>query len=167
MQPMVVVFGVMGVALTMTTLLAYKGQSIWAAVLATIVAVPLQLLGLTSTCTQGSSGTFVTGALLSAPFLMAALGLVLWTGYRAKPNLSAVTIVLVGSAALLVLTRDVWVGPILFGTPCGEDYAFYPSGTDAVMIVVAGYLALPLLLIAGTVFSALGSKRRSAGKSPS
>ncbi len=138
-----------------------------AALLATIVAVPLQLLGLTSTCTQGADGTFFTGAVFSTPFVLMATGLLVWASHRRALDLGAGVVTLGAATALLVITRDVWSGALLFGTPCGEMFSFYPSAPATVLIIEGGYLLLPLLLIASAgwaVFKAVSL--RGTGGSP-
>lgn len=165
MHPMIFVYGAMVLGLLIVVLLAFRGKPIKAALLATIVAVPLQLLGLTSTCTQGADGTFLTGAVFSTPFLLIATGLLLWAGHRRALDLSAGVITLGAATVLLFLTRDVWSGALLFGTPCGEMFSFYPSAPAALLIIAGGYLLLPLLLIASagwSVFKAV-SFRRTGG----
>lgn len=167
MHPMIVVYGAMVLGLLITLLLAFRGKSMQAALLATIVAAPLQLLGLTSTCTQGADGTFLTGAVFSTPFLLMAIGLLLWASYRRTLDITAGVVTLVAATALLFLTRDAWAGALLFSSPCGEMFSFYPSAPAAVLIIVGGYLLLPLLLIASAgwaVFKAVSL--RGTGGSP-
>lgn len=167
MHPMIVVYGAMVLGLLIILLLAFRGKAMPAALLATIVAVPLQLMGLTSTCTQGADGTFLTGAVFSTPFALMASGLLFWASYRRTPDIVAGVITLVAATALLFLTRDAWAGVLLFGTPCGEMFSFYPSAPATVLIIVSAYLLLPLLLIASAgwaVFKA--ASIRGTGGSP-
>lgn len=167
MHPMIVVYGAMVLGLLITLLLALRGKPTQAALLATIVAVPLQLLGPTSTCTQGADGTFLTGAVFSTPFVLLATGLLLWASYRRTVDLTVGVVALAAATTLLFLTRDAWAGTLLFGTPCGEMFSFYPSAPVAVPIIVGGYLLFPLLLIASAgwaVFKAVSI--RGTGGSP-
>lgn len=167
MHPMIVVYGAMVLGLLITLLLAFRGKSMQAALLATIVVVPLQLLGFTGTCTQGADGPFLTGAVLSTPFVLMATGLLFWASYRRTLDLTAGVVTLVAATALLFLTRDAWAGALLFGTPCGEMFSFYPSAQVTVLIIVGGYLLLPLLLIVSAgwaVFKAVSI--RGTGGSP-
>ena len=114
-----------------------------------LVAVPLQLLGLSSTCTQGADGTFITGAILSGPLLLVAaslLSVVAWRGGGAGRRwLLWVTCAALGM--LVILTRDAWLNTILYGTPCGSDFAFY-GGSDprAVALIVGAYVVAPIVV---------------------
>lgn len=57
---------------------------------------------------------------------------------------------LVGSAPkliLLVLTQGPWVNTLQYGTPCGEEFAWYGGSTPTmVTLILVGYLVLPLFL---------------------
>lgn len=119
----------------------------WAAVAVSVFAVPHQLMGLTSTCTQGADGTFGSGAAISAPLLLVAVGVNLWALHRRKVDPIASLMTLAVPLILLVLTQDAWINTLRFGTPCGEDFAFY-GGSSPVMIwiILVGYLLLPLIL---------------------
>ena len=165
MHPMVVIYGVMAAGLLAVLVLAIRGKPKRAALLATGIAIPLQVLGLSGTCTQGADFTFVTGAMLSSPFLLLAVGFVVWSLRRPEPELKAGVLTLSAALSMLLLTNQAWVGALVFGTPCGIDFVDYPSGLPRASIVVAGYLVLPLCLVATTTWSLL--RLRGPSKSPS
>ena len=160
-----IVYAVMAAALVAVLVLAVLRKPGWAALLATIVALPLQVLGLTSTCTQGADGTFTTGALFSSPFLLIALGLVGWWMRTRESSVAAVPLVAVVSVLMLALTHQAWVGTLVYGTPCGEYFAMYPSGSVRGSLIVGAYLVLPLLLVAGAGYAALRDRLQPTGKS--
>lgn len=165
MQPMIVVYSAMAVALLITLVVGLRGAPMQAGLFATVVAAPLQLMGLTSTCTQGADGTFITGAILSAPFVLMATGLFFWASYRRRLDLTAGAISLTAAVALVFLTRDAWIGSLMFGTPCGEVFSLYPSDPATIVVIVGAYAALPSLLIVGAGLSVANVLRRGTGKS--
>lgn len=128
---------------------ARRGRWMWASAVLAVFAIPYQLLGLTSTCTQGADGSFLTGAFLSAPLLIIAVCTCIWALYRRPINLYASWVVLLAPLVLLYLTQDSWLDIFRYGTPCGELYAEFGSKPLAIMIILAAYLLLPLLLVIG------------------
>lgn len=127
----------------------------WIAAGLMAVAFPLQLLGLTSTCTQGADGTYLAGALLSSPMLFWVAVRVVRMGF-AEPTRSSGGAVATGltvvvlTLILLSLTYTVWSNVIVFGTPCGEDSSDLPHHLERQLVVLIGYLALPLLVASAT-----------------
>jgi len=51
--------------------------------------------------------------------------------------------------AMIVLTHEAWFGTLFYGTPCGSHYD--PSKPAMVLIVLLGYLGLPLLVSAHAI----------------
>lgn len=126
---------------------AFRDHWMRAAAVLTVFAIPHQLMGLTSTCTQGSDGTFGTGAIVSGPLLLVAVGLTWWALHRRKVDPSASWVTLAVPLILLILTRGAWVNTLQHGTPCGEEFAWYGgSAPTMVTLILSGYLVLPLLL---------------------
>lgn len=138
---------IVAVPLVLSVLLAYWQQWVWAATVIIVPAIPLQLLGFTGTCTQGADGPFVTGAVLSTPLLLGAICLLLWGLYQRRAPRLACSVLAVTTLAMLALTREAWFNSLRFGTPCGADYA-YSSNHLPPLIILGGYLILPLLLAA-------------------
>lgn len=139
---------VLTVPLGVLVYLTLRTRSIWVAAGAVAVAAPLQLIGFTDTCNEGSEQAFLIGAVLSTPFLIGAIVSAWWT-FRARLRARAGAIVTMALAlALVVLTRDTWLSTLLHGTPCGRDYADNDTSLAMVAIVLLGYLVLPLLVIA-------------------
>ena len=128
---------------------AFRGQWIWAGAATAAGAFPHQLMGLTSTCTQGADGTFGAGAILSAPLLLIAIGVSLRALYQKKVHPIGSWMTLGLPLILLALTHGAWFNTLRYRTPCGEDFGF-GGGSSPIMIAVIlfGYLALPLLLAA-------------------
>jgi hypothetical protein len=143
--------------------LAVRRQWMWVAVTMATPALPLQLLGLTSTCTQGADGTFVAGAIYSAPFLLVAALSSLWTVRLRTGASSAATVTVLVPLLMFFLTHNAWVNSLLYGSPCGEDYAgIFGSSPTNLVIILVGYLALPLLLIGSAMWAALRSQNAPA-----
>ncbi|KKB82556.1 hypothetical protein VW35_00245 [Devosia soli] len=143
--------------------LAFRGHLMWAAALVTVFAIPHQLMGLTSTCTQGADGTFGTGAIFSGPLLLIAVGVTWWALNRRKVDPSASWVTLAVPLILLVLTQGAWVNTLQHGTPCGEDFAWYGGSSPAmVMLILVGYLVLPLCLAISAAGSLMMARRLSA-----
>lgn len=146
-------------------LLAFRGQWIWVAVATTGGAVPHQLMGLTSTCTQGADGTFVAGAICSAPLLLIAIYVALRALYRRNICSSASWVMLGVPIMLLVLTQGAWINTLRFGTPCGEDFTYGGgSGPTTITFILVGYLLLPLLLAISAAGSLIMARRPSSVK---
>lgn len=128
----------------------------WVAATLVAVAIPLQMLGFTSTCTQGADGTYLTGAVLSAPLLLAAALLAFRLGLASvrmsNSLLPSVAITLGLAVVLVALNVPVWLNVLLFGTPFGDFYSFYPANITSRLIVLASYLALPLVVVLATAW---------------
>lgn len=120
----------------------------WLAPTFAATAMPLQLAGFSTTCTQGADGTFGSGAILSAPFLAVAIGLTLFAGLRQVPILWSGIAGFSLAVTLLILTRDAWLNSLIYCQPCGEMFEFYQSTPILIAIVLVGYLVLPVLLAA-------------------
>ena len=143
--------------------LAFRGHWMWTAAAVSVFAIPHQLMGLTSTCTQGADGTFASGAIISGPLLLMAVGVSLWALHRKKFDPSASWVTLAVPLILLVLTQGAWINTLRFGTPCGEDFAFYGGSSPAMMLLIlAGYLVLPLFLAISAAGSLMMARRLSA-----
>lgn len=132
-------------------LFAFRGQWIWVGVATAIGALPHQLMGLASTCTQGADGTFAAGAIFSGPLLLIAAG-VTWRALHLRKSIpSASWVTLAVPITLLILTKDAWLNTLRYGTPCGEEFVAYGGSSPAtVVIILVGYLLLPLLLALST-----------------
>jgi hypothetical protein len=117
------------------------------ALVAALLALPLQVLGYATTCTMGDSDSAITGSLLSAPLLVLALLLLLWAlvknARRARPVATALVL-----TATLVLTSGIWFNTALFNTPCGPDFVDYANSGSDVGLILAFYVGLPVLNIA-------------------
>ena len=97
------------------------------------VAIPLQQLGYTGTCTQGAKGPFLTGVTLSGPLLLICLALLLVSArrtWRAPKQgghplrcIAAIAVIAVAlwsihlNHALAINTLATGIGP------CGPDHA--------------------------------------------
>ncbi len=137
-----------------SVVLAYLRLWAWSAALLAIPAIPLQLLGFTGTCTQGSDDPFLAGASLSSPLLASAIGLVLWGGKaRGAVRQSGAIVTAAMAMILLFSTRDAWIGALYAGTPCGADYTV--SHWQGQVLVLCGYLVLPVVLFASACRAAL------------
>ncbi|MET3599947.1 hypothetical protein [Martelella mangrovi] len=153
MNPFVIIVGAVCLPLVASVILACVGRWMWAAAAMIITAMPLQLLGFTGTCTQGADGTFITGSILSAPLLFIAICFILWASFKRTANRSAGIFAAALSLILLALTRNAWLGAVFHGSPCGADY-LHASGAEGLLIILGGYLALPILVTAGGLWSA-------------
>lgn len=148
MEAFLVLAGIAALPVAVSIVLPFRGHWVWIVAVAAGTALPLQLQGLTSTCTQGADGTFGTGAIFSAPFLLAAMGFTLWAPRgRWSGSVGAGIVTALVLLAMLLLTRDAWVSTWLHGTPCGQDLALYSSSAPMVVIILGGYLILPSLLL--------------------
>lgn len=137
--------------------LTLRTRSIWVAAGAVAIAAPLQLMGVTGTCAQGAEEPFLTGAVLSAPFLIGAIVAAWWT-FRARLKARAGGIATAALAlGMVVLTRDIWLDTLLHGTPCGASYPDADTSIALVAIILLGYLALPLLVIAQAIRAVRGA----------
>ncbi|MCM2399140.1 hypothetical protein NBH19_23940 [Rhizobium sp. S95] len=112
-----------------------------------LIAMLLQMLGFTGTCTMGASGTLTTGAVLSS----LPLGLAVYLTYRAskKDNSRGLPMIPASLAVgMFCLTAPAWWSSLRFHTPCGDDYEFYSPelGADD-FLFLASYLVFPLLVV--------------------
>jgi hypothetical protein len=140
-------------------LLALRRQWSWLAVMGVMLAVPVQLLGLISTCRDGITFTFLAGASVSAPLLLGAIGW-LWRAHRARlTDARAALIAAAASLAMIGLTRDAWLNSLTYRTPCGEHFTAHASHPLSLAVIVVGYLLLPLALIACALWTALRAPR--------
>ena len=109
------------------------------------LTIPIQMLGYATTCTQGDSGSALTGSVISGMLLFAMAVFLLRRG--ASNELGAISLVV--TAILLVgtlaLTFSIWLGTIRYGTPCGADFEFYALELPDRVIILFSYLALPTL----------------------
>jgi hypothetical protein len=116
-----------------------------AATFLTVAALVLQAMGFATTCTQGADGSAITGAVLSTPPLLIACAIValqLARG-RAKPHFLAAIVVFLA----LLLTQDIWISTLAYGTPCGATYVDYPTSFVGGAIILFGYVLLPVVTI--------------------
>jgi len=123
---------------------------LWVVVVLCGIAFPLQFFGYATTCTQGADGSFLTGAVFSAPFLLASSVLLIVAAFK-KPRLSSPAPILVALPVIgltLVVTKSIWLNTIAYGTPCGVLFSGYGSSPALRTMVVVGYLAIPVLNIA-------------------
>lgn len=129
----------------------------WLAATTTVAAVPLQLLGLTSTCTQGADGSFFAGVILSAPHLVIGICATCWSIYKGFASRASLLVVLLVPVAMLIMTHWAWLNILQYGTPCGADYA--SSHAISAAIILAGYLLLPAILAACGAWALAKGKR--------
>lgn len=147
----------------LAVLLACLRQWMWAAVAVAAFSVPHQLMGLTSTCTQGADSSFGSGAITSGPLLVIAIGMALWALHGRKVDLTASVVVLAVPLILMILTHSAWINTLRYGTPCGEDFVFYGSSSPAMIsLIVVGYLVLPVFLAVTAAASSVMAWRLTA-----
>ncbi|QQM32298.1 hypothetical protein JET14_09275 [Martelella lutilitoris] len=139
--------------LFLSAVLAFFRLWTWSAGIVALPALPLQLLGFTGTCTQGADGPFVTGAVLSSPFLAGAICLVLWGMAKGVVSPSGAIVTLAVAAVMLFLTRQAWLGAVFSGTPCGAGYG--ARHWQGQVLVLGGYLVLPAILLVCSCRAAL------------
>ncbi|WP_173516561.1 hypothetical protein [Ensifer sesbaniae] len=153
-------------------------MSLWmgAAFVSTVVACVLQALGYSETCTQGDTGSFQVGAMLSAPFLIIPIAIFCYFGFmRPRPykwstkelgcNIGTFCV----SFLLLFINRGLAWGVLATGaTPCYITYDFSDyslpqlfSGDYNIEDVLVGvvYGVFPAILM--TVAALATSKRLS------
>lgn len=113
-----------------------------------MLAMPLQLLGYATTCTQATDNSFVTGAMLSALPLVLSVAIVLSSALRGSQGWQIGIVLIALTAILLTATGSIWVDTIRYGTPCGPDFVGYgwehPTNN---FVILAGYLWLPLFVL--------------------
>jgi hypothetical protein len=140
--------------------LGLKGQWSWVAAVTAATGLPLQLAGLGGTCTQGADGPFITGTVFSAPFLLVAITSTLGAVRQRRADLRGAIATGLVAVATLLLCKDAFLNTLRYGSPCGEYFSFYPSDPTAALIIVGGYLVLPLLLAGVAAFAAHSAWKR-------
>jgi hypothetical protein len=124
-----------------------------------LVAVPLQMMGYTSTCTMGNDAPFATGAILSAPLLLAALAMLVKQALADGGNVRAGVVILTSALGLVCAMSAAWLNTIRFGTACGAGFQMPDEQFDlSHMLVVFSYLILPALIIAASGRSILAPR---------
>lgn len=123
------------------------------ALILVLIAVPLQLLGYTGTCTQGGDDEALAGAVFSAPFLLVASLLMvrhLHQAVRRVPHLLAGF----AAAGSIALTSAIWLSVLRFGNGClwkmeePASAGFYATTFDARnALMLCSYLIFPALVI--------------------
>lgn len=123
-----------------------------------VLAFLTQALGYSSTCTQGDTDPWVSGTVLSFPFLAVLIGFGVFTFFRKHRHLMALertayVIGLLGCAAILTMNAELIKHILILGvTACGPLYG--PKTSDD-NVIVFGYGVLPavafLSLFASTV----------------
>jgi hypothetical protein len=147
-------------------------RSLWVVATPPLVALAaaLQALGYTGTCTQNDIKPFLAGAFLSAPFLVAALALLL-SHARRRLNSPSATKAIAGvltalaSGYLLKVNAGLTVETLIRReSPCGPDYFERGSVLELGHLLVGlAYGVLPaLVLLAGLWTAAVSLKNASA-----
>jgi hypothetical protein len=118
-----------------------------------MIAVPLQLMGYTGTCTQGSDDAALASAIYSAPLLLVAV--LLMARHMRRRGRRPVPYLLAGivAAGLIASTNVIWLGILRFGNACVGQFEsgyheLYSNGIgirNSWMICV--YLLFPSLVI--------------------
>lgn len=135
-----------------------------------LVAVPLQLLGYTGTCTQGSDDEALAGAVFSAPFLLAA-SMVMMRHARSD-HARQVSYLLTGIIAVGMIagTCVIWLSIFRFGNACvWKAEAGYDQSRDSGFgirnaVMICSYVLLPLLVIVLACFDKALSGSSKFGK---
>jgi hypothetical protein len=115
-----------------------------------------QFIGYTGTCTQGSTDSWLAGAVTSLPFFVIILILAvtrILLPHAARPRLESIAfaVVAAGSIALLLGNFDLLNTVIIQGSsPCGADFgaAVREDYTIAVIYGLAPLLAAILSIVA-------------------
>lgn len=123
-----------------------------------VLAFLTQALGYSSTCTQGDTDPWVSGTVLSFPFLAILVGFGALTFFRSRKHLkaleiSAYVIGLLGCAVILAMNAELIKYILILGvTTCGPLYG--PKTSDD-NVILFGYGILPavafLFLLASIV----------------
>jgi hypothetical protein len=123
-----------------------------------VLAFLTQALGYSSTCTQGDADPWMSGTVLSFPFLaiLIGFGVVMFFGSKkhlTASEISAYVIGLLGCAVILVMNAELIKHILILGvTSCGPLYG--PKTSDD-NVILFGYGILPavtfLLLLASIV----------------
>ena len=113
-----------------------------------VLAFLTQALGYSSTCTQGDTGPWVSGTVLSFPFLAVLIGFGIATFFRGQRHpmaleISAYVIGLLGCAVILAMNAELIKDILILGvTACGPLYG--PKTSDD-NVILFGYGILPAL----------------------
>ncbi|WP_338720025.1 hypothetical protein [Devosia sp. XK-2] len=117
-------------------------------VILALLTIPIQMFGYATTCTQGDSGSALASSVISGLLLFAMAALLLSKGAsneRAAISLIVTAILLIGT---LAFTYAIWLGTIVYGTPCGANFEFYALEAPNRALVLLSYLMLPILNVA-------------------
>jgi hypothetical protein len=130
-----------------------------------IIAIPLQVFGYATTCTQLADGSFITGAILSALPLGLSISLVLFKAFTAPNRATGVLFMLV-TLGMMFTTSSIWANTIFIGTPCGPDFAedleLYGPNELGNAIIIAGYFLLPAVMLVAAALLAFRQKKPSS-----
>jgi hypothetical protein len=115
-----------------------------------LIAGFFQMLGSSSTCTQGADGTFISGAILSMPLLLVvAVCLLRMPISRSLGSRVGYIGLALLTVTLLAATSSIWLNLLRFGTPCGEEHAWMGGSQPSTQaLILGGYLLLPLFIAA-------------------
>jgi hypothetical protein len=111
-----------------------------------VLAFLTQALGYTNTCTQGDPDPWITGTVLSFPFLAVLIGFSVASFFGRQKNrtifeILAYVIAILGCAAILAMNAELVKYILVLGVnACGPDYG-PKTGDDN--IIVFGYGILP------------------------
>ena len=118
-----------------------------------LIAVPLQLLGYTGTCTQGGDDEALAGAVFSVPFLLVGGLLMVRHRHQTRRRVPHLLAGLV-AAGSIALTSAIWLSVLGFGNGCiwkpeePASAAFYATAFDARnALMLCSYLIFPALVI--------------------
>lgn len=111
---------------------------------AILIALPLQVLGYATTCTQGDSGSAIAGSLFSTPLLILSLALLLRAQFGGPSRPPRAVLNALALVLMLMTTKGIWLNTLMFGTPCGEDFTFYGIESHGWWLIVLAYLVLPI-----------------------
>jgi hypothetical protein len=112
-----------------------------------LLAVPIQLMGYTSTCTQGNVGAFLTGVVFSSPLLLISVGCLVTLSMNPPTQLKTserliLETMAVSSFALLIFHRTLlthlWNGQ----SACGAEFGSGASHDN--LLITIGYGLAPL-----------------------
>lgn len=133
----------------------------WLAVLLSVLALPLQALGDSGTCTQGANAPFLFGAFITTPMLVVAIIVLCRAKSGGLEGLTAIGSVLLLSRAAIAMNQQVWWETLfLAGSPCGLDYRDYGGDWRDVFV---GLAYDPLwVIVGGCSVLALGKSWKSS-----
>lgn len=115
-----------------------------------VLAFLIQALGHSSTCTQGDTDPWVSGTVLSFPFLAVLIGFGAASLFRSQRHLtaleiSAFVIGLLGCSVILAMNAELIEHILILGvTACGPDYG--PKTSDD-SVILFGYGIMPAVAI--------------------